>query len=99
MAIGDTAAWLLALAALLAALAVAPNWAVCIEVGGNHSGVVSGMMNMLGNLGGAISPLVVGEWLQRRGAWNLPLMTVAGCYVLAAVCWLAVDPTKRLYEV
>jgi sugar phosphate permease len=93
------AAWLLALAALLAALAVAPGWAVCVEIGGSHSGVVSGMMNMLGNLGGAISPLVVGEWLQRRGAWDLPLMTVAGCYVLAAVCWLAVDPTKGLSEV
>jgi ACS family glucarate transporter-like MFS transporter len=90
------AAWLLALAALLAALAVAPGWAVCIEIGGIHSGVVSGMMNMLGNLGGALSPLVVGEWLQRRGAWDLPLMTVAACYVLAAVCWLAVDSTKRL---
>jgi nitrate/nitrite transporter NarK len=91
---GIGAAWLLALAAMLAALAVAPGWAVCIEIGGIHSGVVSGLMNMLGNLGGAISPLVVGEWLQRRGAWDLPLMTVAGCYVLAAACWLAVDTTK-----
>ena len=90
------AAWLLALAALLAALAVAPGWAVCLEIGGTHSGVISGMMNMLGNLGGAISPLVIGEWLQRHGAWDLSLMTVAACYVLAALCWLAVDPTKRL---
>ena len=62
-------------------LAVAPGWAVCVEIGGSQTGVVSGMMNMLGNLGGAISPRVVGEWLQRRGAWDLPLMTVAGCYV------------------
>jgi len=23
-------------------------------------------------------------------------MTVAACYILAALCWLAVDPTKRL---
>ncbi len=95
---GIGAAWLLALAAMLAALAVAPGWAVCIEIGGIHSGVVSGLMNMLGNLGGAISPLVVGEWLQRRGAWDLPLLTVAGCYVLAAACWLAVDSTKRLRQ-
>jgi sugar phosphate permease len=95
---GIAAAWLLALAAMLAALAVAPGWAVCVEIGGIHSGVVSGMMNMLGNLGGAISPLVVGEWLQRRGAWDLPLMTVAVCYLLAAACWMAVDSTKRLAE-
>ena len=93
-----TSAWLLALAALLAALAVAPGWAVCLEIGGIHSGVVSGAMNMFGNLGGAISPLVVGEWLQRRGAWGMPLITVAGCYLLAMACWLAVDPTERLSE-
>ena len=92
------AAWLLALAALLAALAVAPGWAVCLEIGGQHAGVVSGAMNMFGNLGGAISPLVVGEWLQRRGAWDLPLFTVAGCYLLAAACWLGINPTERLSE-
>jgi sugar phosphate permease len=95
---GIGAAWLLALAAMLAALAVAPGWAVCIEIGEIHAGVVSGLMNMLGNLGGAISPLVVGEWLQRRGAWDLPLLTVAGCYLLAAACWLAVDSTRRLRQ-
>ena len=90
------AAWLLALAALLAALAVAPGWAVCLEMGGRHAGVVSGAMNMFGNLGGAISPLVVGEWLQRRGAWDLPLLTVAGCYLLATACWLGINPAERL---
>ncbi|HUI05883.1 MAG TPA: MFS transporter [Verrucomicrobiae bacterium] len=92
------AAWLLALAALLAALAVAPGWAVCLEIGGRHAGVVSGAMNTFGNLGGAISPLVVGEWLQRRGAWDLPLLTVAGCYLLAAVCWLGINPAERLAD-
>jgi ACS family glucarate transporter-like MFS transporter len=90
------AAWLLALGALLAALAVAPGWAVCLEIGGTHAGVVTGAMNMFGNLGGALSPLVVGEWLQRRGAWDMPLLTVAGCYLLAMACWLAVDPAEQL---
>jgi sugar phosphate permease len=93
------AAWLLASAAMLAALAVAPGWAVSLEIGGIHAGVVTGAMNMFGNLGGAISPLVVGEWLQRRGAWELPLWTVAGCYLLAMACWFAVDPTQRLAKV
>ena len=50
------AAWLLAAAALTAALAVAPGWAICLEIGGEHAGVVSGAMNMFGNLGGAVAP-------------------------------------------
>jgi len=66
----------------------APGWAVCLEIGGEHAGVVSGAMNMFGNLGGAVSPLVAGEWLQRRRAWDLPLLTVAGSYLLAAVVGL-----------
>ncbi len=87
-----TAALLLAGAAGLAALGVSPAWAVCLEIGGRHAGVVSGTMNTFGNLGGTLSPIVVGWCLQRWGSWNMSLMTVAACYLLAAVCWLAIDP-------
>ena len=86
------AALLLALAAGSAALAVAPAWAVCLEIGGRHAGVVSGTMNTFGNLGGALSPLVIGLGLQHWGSWNMPLLTVAAMYLGAAVCWLAIDP-------
>jgi len=91
-----TAALLLALAAGTAALAVAPAWAVCLEIGGRHAGVVSGSMNTFGNLGGALSPVVVGICLQRWGSWNAPLLTVAGFYLLAAACWLWIDPRERI---
>ena len=91
-------ALLLASAAGLAALGVSPAWAVCLEIGGRHSGVVSGTMNMFGNLGGALSPIVVGLCLQRWGSWNVPLVSVAICYVLAAVCWMGIDPTRKIEE-
>jgi len=92
----QTAAFLLAAAAGLAALGVAPAWAVCLEIGGLHAGVVSGAMNMFGNLGGALSPLVVGWSLEARGSWDAPLVSVACLYLLAATCWLSIDPRKRL---
>jgi MFS family permease len=90
------AAVLLSGAAGLAALGVSPAWAVCLEIGGRHAGVVSGAMNTFGNLGGALSPVVVGLSLQRWGSWNLPLLTVAGFYLVAAVCWLAIDPADPI---
>src|SRR5262249_1279095 len=65
----SVAALCLAAAAGCAALAVAPAWAVCLAIGGRHAGVVSGAMNMSGNLGGMVSPLVVGWCLQELGAW------------------------------
>ena len=88
------AALAIAAAAGLAALGVAAGWAVCIEIGGRHSGVVSGAMNTLGNLGGALSPVVVGLSLQWWNSWNAPLITVALFYLAAAVCWLTIDPTE-----
>jgi nitrate/nitrite transporter NarK len=89
---GRTAAWCLAAAAGLAALGVAPAWAVCLAIGGRHAGVVSGAMNTFGNLGGVASPLVVGWFLGARGSFEAPLYTVAALYLVAAACWLAVDP-------
>jgi MFS family permease len=90
------AALSLAAAAGLAALGVAPAWAVCLSVGGRHAGVVSGAMNTFGNLGGAASPLVVGWCLEAWGSWETPLYTVAVLYLGAAVCWLAIDPLAPL---
>ena len=93
-----TAAVLLAAAAGRAALGVSPGWAVCLEIGGRHAGVVSGSMNTFGNLGGTLSPIVVGWFLQGWGSWDASLVTVAICYVLAAACWLAIDPTKPIID-
>jgi len=89
-------ALLLAAAAGLAALGVAPAWAVCLEIGGQHAGVVSGCMNMVGNLGGALSPVVVGICVDRWNSWQAPLFSVALFYLMAAACWLAIDPEQKI---
>ncbi len=91
-----TSAWCLAAAAALAALGVAPAWSVCLAIGGRHAGVVSGAMNTFGNLGGAMSPIVVGWCLTLWGSWDTPLYTMAALYAFAALCWLGVDPTEPL---
>jgi MFS family permease len=93
-----TSALLLALAGGAAALGVAPAWAVSLEIGGVHAGVVSGAMNMCGNLGGTLSPLVVGAALQRGMSWEAPLLSVAVFYLAAAACWLAIDPEDRIAQ-
>jgi len=90
------AALSIAAAATFAAFGVAAGWAVCVEIGGRHSGVVSGAMNTFGNLGGALSPVVVGLCLDKWNSWNGPLLTVAAFYLVAAASWLAIDPTEAL---
>lgn len=85
-----------AAAAGLAALGVSPAWVVCLEVGGRHAGVVSGTMNMFGNFGGALSPVVVGVSLDWWGGWTPSLLSIAVCYLLAAGCWLLIDPERPI---
>jgi ACS family glucarate transporter-like MFS transporter len=93
---GVQAALLLSLAGGAAAMGVAPAWAVVLAMGGRHAGVVSGMMNTFGNLGGALSPVMIGICLERFSSWDLPLLTVALAYLVSAGAWLLVDPGRRV---
>jgi MFS family permease len=91
-------ALLIAAAAGLAALGVSPAWAVCLEIGGVHAGVVTGAMNMFGNLGGSLSPVVIGIGVDRWQSWDAPLLTVAVLYLFAAACWVLVDPERTIQD-
>jgi len=83
-------------AAGFAALGIASAWATCLAIGGRHGGVVSGAMNMFGNLGGTVCPIVFGQSLQHLGSWNVPLASVAVLYVVSGLMWLLVDPERTL---
>ena len=93
---GRSALFLLAGAAGSAALGVAPAWNVCLAIGGRHVGVVGGAMNTFGNLGGALSPVVMGTVLDAFGSWDLSLYSVAALYGVAALCWLGIDPESPI---
>jgi len=86
----------LATAATTAALAVAPAWAACLDIGSRHVGVVSGAMNTFGNLGGTLSPVVMGLCLTRWHSWDMPLFSLSVFYLLAGACWLLIDPLEKL---
>lgn len=83
-------------AAGTAALGIAPAWSVCLAIGGRHAGVVSGAMNTFGNLGGALSPVVMGVVLDAVGSWDLSLYSVAALYAASALCWLGIDPERPI---
>jgi sugar phosphate permease len=77
---------------------IGPSWAVPMHVGGKHSGTVSGMMNMAGNIGGALSPLVFGVLVQ-VGSWVAPFIVAAGLLILGAAVWAFwLDPEMPVLE-
>jgi nitrate/nitrite transporter NarK len=78
-------------------LNMGPAWAACADVGESHAGVVGGAMNMLGSWSGACGNLVAGV-LFKTGDPEWVFGLYAACYVLAALCWLAVDVNRPLTQ-
>ena len=77
---------------------IGPSWAVPMHVGGKYSGTVSGVMNMAGNIGGALSPLVFGALVQ-YGSWVAPLVVAAALLVFGAGVWAFwLDPEASVLE-
>ena len=89
-------ALLLALALAAADFALSACWAVCLDVGASHAGVVTGFMNTSGNLGGLIGPLVVGVMVERWQSWTYPFYVTAAVYAMGALAWLWIDPERRI---
>ena len=87
-------------------LAMAPDWAACMDVGGRLAGSLSGSMNMMGNLGGAVGPVVVGYILTSTKAtadspptlagWTTAFLVAAAIYGVGAIAWLFIDPVTPL---
>ena len=77
---------------------IGPSWAVPMDIGGEHSGTVSGMMNMAGNIGGALSPLVFGILVQ-FGSWQAPFIVAASLLVVGALIWAFwLDPSVSVLD-
>src|SRR5207302_1264041 len=69
-----------------------------MDMGGEVSGTVSGMMNMAGNIGGALSPIVFGVLVQ-FGSWEAPFVVAASLLVLGAAIWgFWLDPSVSVVE-
>ena len=90
------AAILLAATLGVADIGVSACWSMCHDVGGTSAGTVTGCMNTFGNIGGAISPLVVGYAVQWWHSWTLPFFITAGVYVFGGIMTLLVNPNKPL---
>jgi MFS family permease len=87
------------LASLLSDLSMPGSWGACMDVGGRHTGALSGSMNMAGQIGGAIAPMAVPLVLSAtNNNWSVNIALFAAAYFLGAVCWIFVHSDHRLQE-
>jgi len=91
----ELAVAVLCLASFSAALGASCGYTVTIDKGGNQVAPIFGMMNMSGNLGAALCPVIVGT-LFDAGFFQSTLILVAGFYLAAALCWILLNPEGEL---
>ena len=73
------------------------SWGACMDVGGKFAGTLSGAMNMMGNVGGAVSPMIIGYMLRwTNNNWDLTFYVSAAIYAAAALSWAFLDPITPL---
>jgi sugar phosphate permease len=72
-------------------------YAVTIDVGGSHVGTVFSVMNMCGNVGAAMFPLVVPQLVVATGGWDLVFFSFAGIHIAAGLCWMLVNPNDTIF--
>ena len=74
------------------------SWGVCLDVGGNHAGVVGAAMNTSGQIGSILSPLVVAYLVDWTGNWSVPLYPMGVLFLVGAVCWCFINPRRPIFD-
>jgi len=86
------AALLIALAGAAASFLLGSCWGVCQDIGGPNAGLVAGCMNTAGQVGAVLSPIILPYFKNPA----VPLCIAGTLYLLGALCWLAVDPSREI---
>ena len=71
-------------------------WALCIDLGKQQAGTLSGAMNTAGNIGGFCCGILFGELVQQSGNYNLPLYMIAAMLIISAVLFAFINPEKPI---
>jgi nitrate/nitrite transporter NarK len=72
------------------------SWAVCLDIGREYSGVITGIMNSAGQLGGFLCTVLVGYILHVTGNYTVPLWIISGMVMISAGLFSRIDPTRPL---
>jgi ACS family glucarate transporter-like MFS transporter len=80
----------------VADLMLPATWAMCLDIGGEHAGAVTGIMNTAGQLGGFVCSVLFGYVVSATGSYQAPVWGVAAMVMVAAALFSRIDPTRKL---
>ena len=94
-----------AMAAFCNDLTMGAAWASCLDIGGKYAGIISGCMNTVGNLGGAVAGYATGRVLDHykeigtpEMGWVVNFISYGVVYLIAVLLWLRFDATKQVAQ-
>ncbi|QNI35618.1 MFS transporter [Edaphobacter albus] len=70
-------------------------WSVSVDIAGRSSGVFSSLVNMGGQIGGAVTASLT-PWIAQRYGWTNSFSFSAALAIIGAICWLMVHPEQPL---
>lgn len=70
-------------------------FSVSVDIAGRSSGVFSSIVNMGGQIGGAVTASLT-PWIAQRFGWTSSFGVAAALAVMGAICWLVVHPERPL---
>lgn len=66
-------------------------WSVSVEIAGDNSGLYSSIVNMGGQIGGAVTAALT-PWIAQNYGWETTFTVAAALAVISAGCWILVRP-------
>ncbi len=71
-------------------------WAICLDIGRESAGAVTGTMNTAGQLGGFVCSVTFGYIVQATGSYSVPVWIISALVLVAAFLFTRIDPEVRL---
>ena len=73
------------------------SYTIVIDMGGRHVATVFSTMNLAGNIGAMLFPILLPRFQDAYG-WNAVIVMFGGMYMAAAAMWLLLKPDGSIFE-
>lgn len=77
-------------------LMIPVSWSICVDLGREHVGAISGAMNTAGQVGSLISSVAFGYLVEWTGSYDRALMPLAAALIVSGSLFASINPSKEL---
>ena len=71
-------------------------YSTCISISGNRATTVAGIMNFFGQMGAFFMSIIFGKIIDLTHSFESPQYVMICVLVIGALCWFAIDSSKKL---